>query len=488
MKSIKIKNKKGSVVAYALAIIFAVSIIVLSMVQFVSNQAKNAYITASRNEAFQIADAGAGFYRWYLAHEIDGKASSQIDAFWRSTTPYPLGAGPEPYESEYKDVQGDAVGKYNIVVTPPDAGSSIATAVVTGWTYKYPEIKKSIKVRFRRPAWSDYAVLTNAYSHFDANWNIKGKVMSNTGVHFDGVANNVVSSALSTYYDPDTKKNEPGVWTSWADSFNTTQNSQVFLAGKEFPIAPKDFAGVAIDLSMMKTQAQQPGGATINNCTSDGCYFDNQMLGRHIVLKSNGKFDISIVSSIVNNSNSIKTEKAGSLSTYEIPQNGIIFVSGDVWVEGTVNGKRVTIVAANFPVTGTDANIYVGANNLAYTNFDGRDIIGLIAQGNVEFTTNGPSDLILDAAFLTQNGGMIKKDYNPNCCGNGCENKKNSLGIFGSVASNQSLAFTVVKACNNEKAIGFQGKQLVYDNNLLYFPPPYFPTDAQYSMDDWEEL
>lgn len=487
MKINKIKNKKGSAVAYLLAIILTITIVGLSIVEFISSQAKNAYISESNSEAFQIADAGVGFYRWYLAHETDGKTSSQIDAFWQGTNPFPLGANVE-HENEYVDIQGRVLGKYSISVKTPTTGSSIATVTVKGWTYKYPNLKKTIKVRFRRPAWSDYAVLTNASSDFDANWNIKGKVMSNTGVHFDGVANNIVSSALSTYYDPKTEKNEPGVWTSWENAFNVTQNSPVFLAGTDFPVAPKDFTGVAIDLGMMKSSAQQPNGTTINNCSSAGCYFNNQMSGRHIVLRGDDKFNISIVSSITNNSNSIKNEKTDSLQTFDIPENGIIFVDGDVWVEGNVNGRRVTIVAANFPVTGTDANIYVGTNNISYTNFNGTDVIGLIAQGNIEFTTNGPSDLLLNAAFLTQNGGMIKKDYNPNCCGGGCEERKNSLGIFGSVASNKSLVFTTVKACNNQKAVGFQNKQMVYDNNLLYNPPPYFPTDAQYSMDDWNEL
>lgn len=495
MKTSKMKNKKvclrtrrGSAVAYLLAIIFAVSIIMLSIVQFISNQAKNAYYSQNRVEAFQIAEAGVGFYRWYLAHETDGKTASEIDAFWLSTSPAPLGVGATPYKKEYFDNQDKSLGFYEISVTPPEKGSSIASVAVVGWTNKYKNAKKTIKVRFRRPAWSDFAILTNDPSDFDANWNIKGKVMSNSGVHFDGVANNIVSSALSTYYHAKTGQNKDGVWTSWENAFNTTQNSQVFLAGTEFPIAPKDFTGVAIDLSMMKESAQRPSGTTINDCSENGCYFENELYGRHIVLKPDDTFDISVVSSIKNNSNSIKNEKPSSLETYTIPEDGIIFVGGDVWVEGKIDGKRVTIVAANFPTTGIDANIYVGGANLEYTNFNGTDIVGLIAQGNIEFTTDGPADLKLHAAFLTQNGGMIKKDYNPNCCGQGCEEQKNSLGIFGSVASNKALAFTTTKACNNEKAVGFQGKQVVYDNNLLYFPPPYFPTDAQYTMDDWNEL
>ena len=35
---------------------------------------------------------------------------------------------------------------------------------------------------------------------------------------------------------------------------------------------------------------------------------------------------------------------------------------------------------------------------------------------------------------------------------------------------------------------GFDNIELNYDNNLLYNPPPYFPTEENYKTDMWEEL
>jgi hypothetical protein len=35
---------------------------------------------------------------------------------------------------------------------------------------------------------------------------------------------------------------------------------------------------------------------------------------------------------------------------------------------------------------------------------------------------------------------------------------------------------------------GYITRNLYYDNNLLYYPPPYFPTGTQYELDLWEEL
>lgn len=482
---------QGTAIAYGLIMIAAISIILFSMIQFVVSQVKYSYYVESRAKAFQIAEAGVYFYRWYLAHQTDGRTTMQVQDFWQNGNPLCVGEGNE-CEYSYKDPSGGDIGAYRISVTQPAANSSTVTVVSEGWIYQHPEVIRTIKARLRRPAWSDYAVLTNEFSHFDATWAIKGKVMSNTGVHYDGVAYNVVSAGLSKYLDSETGIEEPGVWTSWLNEFNTIQNSDVFLAGKRFPVVQKDFTGATIDMGMMKTEAQKPNGTTINGCSinipaSNGCYFDlDSGVGRHIELNTNGTFSISTVKSIKNNSNSIKTES--SSSTFTIPNNGLIFVNGSVWIEGAINNSRVTIVSAALPVGGNYANMYIGMGNLTYTNFDAKDVIGLISQGDIEYTEDGPSDLVIDAALLAQNGGLIKKDYNPNCCGVGCEENKNNIGIFGSVSSNKSLAFSVVKACNNEKAIGFQGRQISYDNNLLYFPPPFFPSDSLYSIDLWEEL
>lgn len=481
----------GTAITYALIMIVVISIILFSMIQFVVSKVKYGYYVESRAQAFQIAESGVYFYRWYLAHQTDRKPTAQVQDFWQNGNPLCVGEGNE-CEYPYKDPSGGNIGAYRISVTRPDINSSTVTVISKGWTYQHPEIIRTVKARLRRSAWSDYAVLTNEFSHFDATWTIKGKIMSNTGMHYDGVAYNVVSAGLSKYIDPETEIEEPGVWTAWPNEFNTNQNSSVFLAGKKFPVAQKDFTGATIDMGMMKTEAQKPNGNTINGCSinipdSNGCYFDmDSGIGRHIKLKTDGTFDISTVSSMKSNSNSIKKE--GSFSNYTIPTNGLIFIDGNVWIEGAVNNSRVTIVSATLPVSGNYANMYIGMNNLTYTNFDGKDVIGLISQGDIEYTEDGPSNLNIDAALLAQNGGLIKKDYNPNCCGSGCEENKNSIGIFGSISSNKSLAFSVTKACNNEKAIGFQGKQISYDNNLLYFPPPFFPSDSTYSIDLWEEL
>ena len=79
-----------------------------------------------------------------------------------------------------------------------------------------------------------------------------------------------------------------------------------------------------------------------------------------------------------NNANKGRCE---SLSTSAIPDKGIIFVANNAWVEGTINNRRVSVVAAELPdepnYTGGAKNIFLGINNLLYSNTDGKDVIGL---------------------------------------------------------------------------------------------------------------
>lgn len=480
----KKNNLRGSVIAYSLVITATVSIILVSIVQFIISQTKYSLYSHSKEESIQIAEAGIYFYRWYLAHTVEGKTAQQVKAFWTGN-PAPIGVGTPPcgqagaYEVEYKDPQGSALGKYCLEVTPPAAGSTIVVIKSTGWTYKYPDYKRTVKVRYRKPSWSEYAVLGNDFNRFGTGTDVQGKIFSNGGVHFDGVAHNVVSSAVSTYYDSDSdvKAWKPGVWTAWSNEYNSDMNSNVFLAGKKYPATTKDFSSVSADLNLMKAEAQAG--------TNGSKYFDNTLAGRHIILKADGTFSIRTVKNYFGSSNDIN-QYSGSWASYSIPDDGVIFVENNVWLEGTVQNKRVTIVAANL-ISANKANVFID-KDIRYTNYDGSDIIGVLAENDVEIIKNSSDILRIDAALLAQEGRVGRKYYSSTCpCGwTWCEDHKNTITVFGAIATNHRYGFAWGDNC--PRNTGYLNRNIYYDNNLLYFPPPYFPTGTQYLLDLWEEL
>lgn len=469
--------------AYALIIMAAVAIMLSSMLGYVTSQLKFGLNRVKKEQAFQIAEAGIYYYRWYLAHQTSGKTAQQIQAFWQATNPAPLGVG-SAYEIDYA-----GIGKYSIAAAKPGSGSTIVTVTSTGWTFKEPNVKRTVKVRFRRPSWSEYMFLSNSFMNFSNQSEVYGKVFSNGGIRFDGIAHNTVSALPASFNDPTwggnrlqfgvhttvnpADPNAPGYpWPPGA----VPDRPDIFMGGREFPAPEVSFTGVTADLANMKSQAR--GGS--------GKYFDDSGLGRRIILKNNGTFDVCAVNTANSNTHAIskylKTGGSGTcnacggecLSNYAIPDDGVIFVENNAWVDGAINNKRITIVAANVS-GGSPADIYIGTSdsNLVYGAYDCNNMLGLVAQRDIRMLGTCPADYIVDAALLAQTGTVGIND-------NGFSGK-NSLTFNGAIASYLQPYF---QHGNSGFAVRFYN----FDNNLLYCPPPYFPTGTEYSIDLWEEL
>ncbi len=77
---------QGSVLAYGLVIMFMISIILTSIIGFVASQTKYALQVHAKEQAFQIAETGIHFYRWYLAHQVEGRTAQQVADFWENPT------------------------------------------------------------------------------------------------------------------------------------------------------------------------------------------------------------------------------------------------------------------------------------------------------------------------------------------------------------------------------------------------------------------
>ena len=463
-------TSKGSVLAYGLVIMTSVAIILTSIIGFITSQTKYALQVHAKEQAFQIAESGIHFYRWYLAHQVEGRTAQQVSDFWENGNPYGVAM---PYEVEYIDPGGDAIGKYRLEVTPPPSGSTVVIVKSTAWTYRYPDALRSIEVRFRKPAWSEYIVLANDNMRFGAGTEVYGKIHSNFGIRFDGVAHNIVTSALSDYNDPDhTGGNEFGVHThvSPGDPLPPTavpDRTDVFESGRSFPVATSDFNGVLGDLSYMKSEAQAG--------TNGSLYFDSSNQGRHIILNTNDTFSIRTVRSFNASTNEIINYNGGWQS-YTIPSDGIIFVEDHVWLEGTIDGKRVTIVAANLQAE-AQKSVRIG-KDIRYTNYDCSDVIGIIGQKDIEIYKDSENDLRIDGALIAQQGRIGRANY-------GTSDHKSVITVYGALATNQRYGFAWTNGTSNW---GYTTRNLYYDNNLLYCPPPYFPTGTQYELDLWEEL
>lgn len=472
MSWLRSTSRAGALV-YGLVIMAFVQIVLVAVIQYVSTNIGQSFKFRSREEAFQIAEAGINFYRWYLAHNVEGRTAAQIDAFWAGGTAYGVGSA---YEADYSDPSGGVVGRYRIQVTPPSAGSTVAIVRATGWTYKHPTLQRTIQVRLRRPSWAEYAIVANDVVRFGSGTEVYGPIHSNYGIRFDGVAHNVVSSSVASYDDPDHGGGQEfGVHTHVApvDPLPPTavpNRSDIFEAGRRFPEPTADFNGILGDLNLMKSVAQAG--------TNSSRYFNNSGQGRHIILKTNDTFDIRTVQSFNASTNEI-INYTGGWSNFSIPNNGIIYVENNAWVEGSVNGKRVTIVAANL-LSASKKTMYLG-KDIRYTNYDCTDMIGLIGQQDVEVYRQSNDFLRIDAALIAQLGRVGRANYT------GPFAIRDTITSYGAIVSNQRYGFAWADILGNHVS-GYKNRNLIFDNNLIYCPPPYFPTGTQYQVDLWEEL
>ncbi len=454
-----------------------------SLAIFVASSQRRSSDEVSRQKALHFAESGVYYYRWYLAHNLDGKNQSQIQDFWENGNPVGVAL---PYNEVVKNFNGESIGEFEITVTPPERNSTIILIEVSGWTYKHPNIRKKIKVRFRKPSWSEYSVLANDVMRFGEGTNVFGPIHSNDGIRFDGVANNVITSSKESYFDPDTSSVKSGVWTSQSDE------NQVFLAGNDFPVPYIDFNGVTSDLNLIRSEAQNDG-IYLNDDTIEAevcddvwvggwppwwqevCSVQNlNVLGYHLTLRTDDKVEVCRVLDYHGSHYNIINETDPEILNF--PDNGLIFVDKNLWVDGQINTARLTLATADLE-SFNENDIYIN-NDILYTNYNGDDIIGLIAENNVTIGLYSEDNLEIEGALLAQKG-RVGRDYYSSFYSYA---HRNEITVRGSIATNNRYGFAYTDGT------GYNVRNLYFDNNLIYYPPPYFPTGTVYELDLWEDI
>lgn len=440
----------------------------------------------NREQAIHSAEAGIDYYRWHLAH---------------SPTDYQDGTGVAgPYVHDIKDRNNDTVGHFSLEITAPPIGSTLVEIKSTGSSIFDSGYQRKIESRVAKPSIAKYAFAGNNAMRFGEGTEVYGPIHSNGGIRFDGLAHNIVTSSATTYDDADhSGGNEIGVHThvnappgsgvnnsyrsAEADPNNIPTRADVFEAGRLISQPTIDFAGFTTDLAILKSKAE----------SADGFYRDvagSGYVGYHIVLKTNDTFDLYKINSWAGLGSCSSTSGNGSWSigtqtlqgNYSFPANGIIFIEDHVVVDGTVNGARLTITAADLPVP-SDPNNYKNIiinNDINYTYYDGTDSIGLIGQSGVMVGMISDTDLRIDGALIAQNKKVGRYYYS----GWSCSYKNRStLTSYGMIASYDRYGFAYTDGT------GYATRDITYDSNLLYAPPPDFPlTSDQYEIISWQEL
>lgn len=129
---------------------------------------------------------------------------------------------------------------------------------------------------------------------------------------------------------------------------------------------------------------------------------------------------------------------------YSVPANGAVYVGQSVVISGIVKG-RVTVASNGDVVIGGD---------IAY-NQPGTDVLGLIAKQEMIVARWVPTNLTWTAATIAQTGRW--RSYVT-------DGSHGTMTFTGSTATNLGGYMNM-----------FTVRNYLYDTNLLYLQPPYFP-------------
>ena len=416
-----------------------------------------------KSRALEIAEAGTNYYRWHLAHAPND--------FTDGT------GGPGPYEHPYYDPEGGEIGRFSLTITPPEPGSTIVTIDSVGWTNRYPNVKRHIRVRYGIPSVAQYSFLSDASSWYGSGITINGRIHSNNGIRMDGTNLSSVNSARTTYTcgsetGCSPPQSMPGIWgaggptTLW-----------------QFPVPSIDFNSITADLASIRTAAIDAS----THFAASGSF------GYHLIFNADGTLTVRRVTSVgtrqgynsgscLNLSQRIFSETA--VGTYPLGDNSIFFFEDHIWVEGTVSG-RATVVAAHYPFDSAETRIWI-RNSLLYDVKDGSTVLGLISKDDIYFVLDLPSTFEIDAAMIAQNGQVIRHSYGYWwLCSNYSNAVRNQLILYGSLMTREKSYWNYG---SSPLYSGFTTRTVTYDSYLFFAPPPYFPTTGEYQFISWMEL
>lgn len=455
------QRHNGSILVLAVVFVSIVLMTFGALISYVLIQQKINIRNVSYNRALLIAEAGANYSRWHLAHSPNEYTFSGT--------------------YDYHDPSGNVIGQYTLEITEPGECTTTIIIKSTGWSVEAPDAKRTIEVRYGRPSLAQYAFLTNSDVWIGDNEDVQGPLHSNGGVRMDGTQNALSTSSKETYtcqpmHGCSPAAQKPGIWGAGSGGVDGLWS---------FPEPYIDFNAITTDLAGLKTRAQ-----------NGGYYFGpSGAFGYRIKFKNDASFDLYRVTRLKNNvygcdtqgncswdSNDIRNDVY--IGRYDLAadqcnvQNLIFVEDKKVWVEGVLK-EKATVAAAQFPDNdATNASIIINGN---ISRADPTDtMLGLIAQKNVLVPKDSPNVLEVQAVMIAQKGAVQRLYYNP-------DNVKNRIMIRGSIVSNNVWTWSWVNG-GGTVVSGYQNTEAHFEPALIYSPPPYFPSIGEFSFISWEEL
>lgn len=461
MKQIR---SRGSIMVGLVFMVATFSIVIYALLIVIGSQFDFTFRQVAYDQALNIAEAGVNYYRWHLAHNPEDYRDGNEEE--------------GPYIHEYRDPQGDLVGYFSLEISAPEEGASFVEIASTGWSVDFPKVKRTVLVQYGQPSFASYSFVSDSSMWFGSGIMVRGPIHSNNGIRMDGTHTTSVTSTKQTYTcgsetgcSPSQTKD--GVWGGGGPS-------ELW----DFPVTSVDFEGVNVDFNTIQTAAENESG---------GIYYGpSGSAGYHGVFNSNGTLSVYRVTgtsyrrgydSSVGCTNLYERITSETLlDTYSLEDKNLLYVEDTLWLEGTVKGQML-VAAARFPLETYETNIWI-RDNIVYEARDGTNKLGILSQHDIYFVLDIPDNFEIDAAMLAQSGKIIRHFYGYWWrCSSYSNAVRNNLTIYGTVISREKSYWN----WGTQPLSGFRTRNVLYDQGMVYEPPPYFPTSGEYKFISWRE-
>lgn len=519
---------KGIIATWVLTFAVAMLIMLGGIVGFVLLQQKVSVERMASEESLHIAEAGINYFKWYVnQNSTTTQEIIQDGNNWCTSTDTISVCGSNdwcgPYEHDYKDTNGNVIGRFKLCTKGKVVCGQIlgAFAKSIGYTNKYQNIKRTIQAKFAATTIAEYAYLVHESVWVGDDRSIYGKYHSNGGIHMDGTGNSLVTSAVGTFLctkslgcnppNCDSECTHEGDACRCPGVYGSGGGSDLWKNG----VLPFNFDGITSDFSKIKTLANNNG-----RYYEKSINIDDKADGYHFIFKDDGTYDVKIITELkdINSSDGnnfawrpeiIKSEYTYKSNVTTSDTCGLIFAEDNVWVEGTIKGRK-TLATANL----VDSNIQTSAIinwDIDYTNLDGSDSFALLAEQDILIPLCSPGGggdtvdnplcgrsgtttrMTMRGVFVAQNG-RIGRNYYPQSKKNG--NKwesykpwcfRDDLLIYGSVVSRKRVGTKWI--CEWGYCSGYEDRTNYFDQKLATNPPPLLPyISPDLKIVSWEEL
>jgi Tfp pilus assembly protein PilX len=442
--------------------------IVTSLITSVITQSQVVAFRAEQQRATEIAEAGLNYYKWFLAH-------------------HPASTTGDGTTTVFEDPVTGPIGEYSLAISSSSYCGVVSSLTVesTAHTYVNPAAIATVSATYKRPTVAEYSFITNAGVWYGPGSVVNGPLHSNQGLRMEAAHNSLVGSGQvswtcdSSYGCNPTVNNAPGVYSS-----GSVSTPGLF----QYPVSPIDFAGLTLDLSSMKDNAENNGGIY---------YPPTSEAGYEVIFNGDDTVTINEVTGTIaytvsNNTEGQHTERniidtRTPLATRSISNDcPVLYFEDKVWLSGEVN-QKVALAAADLAET-SQTNLVINGN-ITYAPGANAGLLA-IAEDDIDYGIDIPENLFVNGIYVAQNGrvgrNFVRNSWLPGTTYDS-KTRIDSITFLGTIVTNGRAGSTWVNG-SGDITSGFINRTSSFDRDQVDDPPPLTPeTSDVYELQDWRQ-